>query len=136
MPPIDAPPLSLAFLAGFLSFISPCVLPLVPAYVSYLGVRVSSQTGGLVLAGGTGASSGSIPANRFAIFAHGMLFVSGFTLVFVIFGLAVNTSLQILGVSSYDLQQGIARIGGILVIFFGLHVMGLTGWILLRLLER
>ena len=58
-----------------------------------------------------------------------MFFVLGFTFVFVVFGLLTNASLQLLRARTYDFQIFIARAGGILVIFFGLHVMGLTGWV-------
>jgi len=131
---VDAPPIWIALLAGFLSFISPCVLPLVPAYVSYLGARAGQQAAGeLAFAGGPRPA---LVGNRAAIFLHGVMFVLGFTLVFVVFGLAVNTGLKLLGVSSYDLQNTLARVGGLLVIFFGLHVLGVTGWILRFLTAR
>lgn len=129
--------IGIAFLAGLLSFISPCVLPLVPAYISYLGARAGQQTRSLVATvggGGTMAVPGA--ASRTQIFVHGLMFVLGFTLVFVVFGLAVTASLKLFGVSAYDIQIWIARIGGVLVIFFGLHVLGLTGWIITNLVKR
>ncbi len=125
---VDAPPIWIALLAGFLSFISPCVLPLVPAYVSYLGARAGQQAAGeLAFAGGPRPA---LVGNRAAIFLHGVMFVLGFTLVFVVFGLAVNTGFKLLSVSFYDLQITIARVGGIIVIFFGLHILGVTGLVL------
>jgi cytochrome c-type biogenesis protein len=137
MPPslVDTPPLTIAFIAGLLSFISPCVLPLVPAYIGYLGARVGGQaTGELAFAGAGPAPSAS--ATRVQVFLHGLMFVLGFTFVFVVFGLAVNTGLKLLGVSSYDLQNTIARVGGLIIIFFGLHVMGVTRLIITFLVKH
>src|SRR4051812_22743258 len=103
---------SLAFVAGFLSFISPCVLPLIPAYVSYLGGRASMQ----VMAAGAAGPGGTITTiqvNRFEAFINGVLFVAGFTFVFVTFGLLTNTGLQMLRAGSYDIQLLITHIGGL-----------------------
>jgi len=111
--------LGLAFLAGLISFISPCVLPLVPAYVGYMGGRMSQ-------AARTSAPRPDL-RQRFGAFTHGLFFVLGFTLFFVIFGLlttAAVSSLTALGVSEAEVREGIARLGGTVVILFGLHVLG------------
>lgn len=122
--------IGLAFLAGIISFISPCVLPLVPAYVGYMGGRITKQVTH------AGAASQSL-RGRFGTFTHGIFFVLGFTLFFVFFGLlttAAVSSLTSLGVTEGDVRDGIARIGGTAVILFGLHVMGalnrVFGWLL------
>ncbi|MFN7210369.1 MAG: cytochrome c biogenesis CcdA family protein, partial [Aggregatilineales bacterium] len=71
----------IAFLAGVLSFISPCVLPLIPAYIGYLTARASGQA---ALEAQSGSASLSLSrANRLAVFLHGVAFVLGFTLIFV-----------------------------------------------------
>ncbi len=67
----------LAFAAGLVSFLSPCVLSLVPAYVGYLGSRAI-------------ASSGETLENRWATVAHGLAFVLGFSVVFVALGAAAS----------------------------------------------
>lgn len=104
MPSISYP---LAFAAGLLSFVSPCVLPLVPVYLGYLS--------------GT-SLSGDTPPNRTQVFAHAVFFVGGFTLVFVIlFGLPAT----ILGTALQQYSDWIARIGGLILIMFGLHMIGL-----------
>ncbi len=97
----------LAFLAGLASFLSPCVLALVPAYVGYLGGRTVTVTGQVI-------------DNRWVTFSHGLAFVIGFSLVFVILGAAASA----IGVLLYDLRTWLARIGGVVVIVFGLHTMG------------
>ncbi len=112
--------LGLAFIAGLISFISPCVLPLVPAYIGYMGGRLTKEV----------AQTGSGPSDlrkRFSLLSHGASFVLGFTLFFVLFGLlttAAVSSLTSLGVTEADVRDGIARVGGTVVILFGLHVMG------------
>ena len=96
----------LAFLAGLASFLSPCVFSLVPAYIGYLGGR----------AAGGEANAGS----RWVTFTHGLAFVLGFSIVFIFLGLAVAAAGQFL----YDLRYWLAKIGGIVVIIFGLHMIG------------
>jgi len=98
--------IGLAFLAGLASFLSPCVFSLVPAYIGYLGGRA---------AGGENR-----PGNRFATFTHGLAFVLGFSVVFVLLGVAASA----FGGLLYDLRIWVARIGGIVVIVFGLHMTG------------
>jgi len=96
----------LAFLAGLASFLSPCVFSLVPAYVGYLGGRA---------AGGDNNS-----ANRWITFSHGLAFVLGFSTVFVLLGVLAAVAGGLL----YDLRYWLAKIGGIVVIIFGLHMIG------------
>lgn len=97
----------LAALAGLASFLSPCVLALVPAYVGYLGGR-------------TVTVQGQVVENRWETFSHGLAFVLGFSVIFVALGAAAS----LLGAILYDLREWIARIGGVVVIVFGLHTMG------------
>jgi cytochrome c-type biogenesis protein len=104
-------PIGLAFLAGLASFLSPCVFSLVPAYVGYLSGRS--------LASERGASTPG--RQRWVTFTHGLAFVLGFSLVFVILGVAVSA----LGGLLYDVREWLAKIGGIVVIIFGLHMTGL-----------
>src|SRR6185436_7716492 len=99
--------LGLAFLAGLASFLSPCVFSLVPAYVGYLGGRA---------AGGETTES-----NRFITFTHGLAFVLGFSVVFIALGVATSAFGRLL----FDLRFWLAKIGGIVVIIFGLHMTGI-----------
>ncbi len=98
--------IGLSFLAGLASFLSPCVFSLVPAYVGYLGGRA---------AGGGGGS------NRWVTFSHGLAFVLGFSLVFIFLGVAASFAGSLL----YDARFWLAKIGGVVVIIFGLHMTGL-----------
>jgi cytochrome c-type biogenesis protein len=97
----------IAALAGLASFLSPCVLALVPAYIGYLGGR-------------SVAPSGQVVKNRWVTFTHGLAFVLGFSLVFIILGAAASA----IGLLLYDLRGWLARIGGAVVVLFGLHTMG------------
>ena len=96
----------LAFLAGLASFLSPCVFSLVPAYVGYLGGRAA---GGEV-----------VESNRFVTFTHGLAFVLGFSFVFVTLGVATSA----FGGLLFDLRFVLSKVGGIVVIIFGLHMIG------------
>ncbi len=99
--------IGLAFLAGLASFLSPCVFSLVPAYVGYLGGRA---------AGGETTES-----NRFVTFTHGLAFVLGFSVVFITLGVATSAFGRLL----FDLRFILSKVGGIVVIIFGLHMMGI-----------
>ncbi|MGD8458065.1 MAG: cytochrome c biogenesis protein CcdA [Anaerolineales bacterium] len=98
--------LSLAFFAGLASFLSPCVFALVPAYVGYLGGRSAA------------ASKDEEGSNTWRTFSHGLAFILGFSIVFVILGLLAGS----LGSILIDFTEILVKIGAIVVIFFGLHM--------------
>lgn len=97
--------LGLAFLGGLASFLSPCVFSLVPAYIGYL----------------SGRSIGSQPINRLSTLAHGLAFVLGFSTVFILLGLGASA----IGSLIFDLRPYLTKIGGIVVILFGIHMTGI-----------
>lgn len=98
--------LAAAFFAGLLSFLSPCVLPLVPSYVAFI----------------TGVSDTTNESRRKNLaLLNGVLFVLGFTTVFVALGLSTTAAGGLLR----DHSDWIARIGGAMVIILGLHLLGL-----------
>lgn len=100
----------IAFLAGLVSFVSPCVLPLVPAYLSFLtGSSVEELRGSASL------------NSRGRTVAHAAAFVLGFTIVFVLLGASASE----LGSALRENQVLIARVGGVVVIVLGLQMMGL-----------
>lgn len=115
--------IGLALIAGFVSFISPCVLPLVPAYIGYMGGRMT-HTLAADLRGRQSETSPSAQA-RLSTFVHSIFFVVGFSLVFVAIGLLSTAFIQQIGGSNIRLMTDlIGRVGGILIITFGLHFMG------------
>lgn len=93
-----------AFTAGVLSFLSPCVLPLVPSYVGFL----------------TGMSVDELGQKRGTAFLHGLWFVAGFSLVFILLGAGASALGRLLN----DSQLWLGRIGGVLLILFGLYLVG------------
>ncbi|MGJ3238516.1 MAG: cytochrome c biogenesis protein CcdA [Anaerolineae bacterium] len=113
--------LGIALIAGLLSFLSPCVLPLVPAYVSYMGGRAVHQVA-LTSNGQTKQKRSML--SRVAIMTHGLAFILGFTFVFVTLGIATTAFVQYVGASAAVVTEIIARLGGVIIIFFGLHFMG------------
>src|ERR1700749_3795896 len=100
-----------AFLAGIISFLSPCVLPIIPGFLAYLAGGSKVSTDGIK----TGPS-------RSEVFMNSVFFVLGFSIVFALLGLLLNTALK--GIS-FEVQMWLARIGGLVVIFFGLFLVGL-----------
>jgi cytochrome c-type biogenesis protein len=100
----------IAFLAGLVSFVSPCVLPLVPAYLSLL----------------TGESLEDLKAEtraaaRLQAVAHATAFVAGFSLIFIGLGLSASA----IGGALDANRVLIAQVGGVLVVILGLHMMGM-----------
>src|ERR1700719_2576747 len=104
-----------AFLAGLVSFLSPCVLPLVPGYISMLSGIGMEQL-----------RQGQQP--RAGLFASSLAFVTGFSVVFISFG----ASASFVGTFLRQHRAGLAPIAGALILLFGLHLLGLLGKITIR----
>jgi len=99
MLPISLP---IAFIGGIVSFLSPCILPIVPGFLAYLA----------------GSSSAGSPSRR-ATFLNALCFVLGFSLVFALLGVLLQTTLSHV---AYDARIWLSRIGGIIIIGFGLYL--------------
>ncbi|MBI3495015.1 cytochrome c biogenesis protein CcdA [Candidatus Berkelbacteria bacterium] len=100
-----------SFIAGILTFFAPCTLPLVPGYLALIaGARPADLV-----------ASQPLPAVRKKIFWNGVAFVIGFSVVFI----ALGTLFGIVGVALAAYRIWLARIGGLIVIFFGLSMMPL-----------
>jgi len=99
-----------AFLAGLVSFLAPCVVPLLPAYISYIsGVSVKDL------------QSGDIGRYRFKIFVSSIIYIIGFSLVFI----ALGASASLVGNVFAQNRELVQRIGGVLVIILGAWMTGL-----------
>jgi cytochrome c-type biogenesis protein len=95
---------AVAFLAGVLSFLSPCVLPLVPSYLGFV----------------TGFTLEEMSGRRRLAMLHSLLFVVGFSLVFILLGASATALGRVLNYY----QEWVTRIGGVIIIFFGLYLVG------------
>ena len=96
--------IAIAFSTGLLSFLSPCVLPLIPSYVTFI----------------TGLSLEDVQKSRRTALIHSLLFIIGFTLIFLALGATATALGQLL---NYQ-RIWISRIGGLLIIVFGLYMLG------------
>lgn len=104
--------LAVAFIAGLISFLAPCVLPLIPGFLAYL------------------AGTSLQKAHRWETFLTSLFFVLGFSAVFAALGVLLNT---VLSAVAYSVQEWLSRIGGLIIIFFGLY---LTKLISIPFLDR
>lgn len=101
---IESVGIFVAVLAGLLSFLSPCVLPLVPSYVSFI----------------TGMSLEEVSERRWVALRHALFFILGFSLIFVALGASATALGRVLNYYTVWLE----RAGGILIIVFGLYLLG------------
>lgn len=101
--------MGLAFFAGLASFLSPCVFALVPAYVGYLS--------------GRSVSAGNVneKSNSWVTVSHGFAFVIGFSVVFVLLGALA----ALLGGLLFSITNILVKVGGVVVVIFGLHMLGI-----------
>jgi len=101
----------IAFSAGLLSFISPCVLPLVPSYITYItGVSFKELT-----------DSEAMAKLRWTTIFHSILFIIGFSTVFILMGASASYLGQILA----RYQYWIMKVGGVLIVILGIHFTGI-----------
>ena len=100
------PGVAVAAVAGVLSFASPCMIPVVPAFVARIGGLAPDER-----------------ASRRRTFGHALLFVAGFSLVFASLGIVLETALA--GATT-EVRAWLARLAGVVVVGFGLHLTGLV----------
>jgi cytochrome c-type biogenesis protein len=118
--------LPIAVIAGLFSFISPCVLPLVPAYIGYMTAQATNTvSSGLATATvGDGTGTTTVAPSRWVVLMHGVFFVLGFTVIFVFLGISAGAIGQ-LRISFIQSTGIITKIGGLLIIVLGLHTLGI-----------
>ncbi|MCX5679192.1 MAG: sulfite exporter TauE/SafE family protein [Candidatus Omnitrophica bacterium] len=101
---------AVAFTAGFLSYLSPCLLPLIPSFIAYIsGLSFNDLK-----------YSGSKADVRHKTLIHSILFILGFSIVFIILGLTAT----VMGKALWQYQKAIRIAGGALIVLFGLSLMG------------
>ena len=100
--------IAISFAAGLLSFLSPCVLPLIPSYVTFV----------------TGLTLEDVQKARRIALVHSLLFVFGFSLVFLALGATATTVGRLLGYN----REWVGRVGGVLVIVLGLYLLGILNF--------
>jgi cytochrome c-type biogenesis protein len=110
--------LGAAIFAGIVSFASPCVLPVVPAYLGQLGVAAASV--GMVVSPTAGPPVQLAPRSRWRVLPHALAFVLGFGAVFVVLGLTLYVGSRLLA----DYIEIIRFVGGLIVVVLGLNLMG------------
>ena len=111
-----------AFSAGLLSFVSPCVLPLVPSYISYVtGLSIEQLTDSTVRS-----------KLKKTIVVNALLFIGGFSAVFISFG----ASASFIGQALVTYQDVVRRIGGIVIVVFGLYLLGILNISFLKMEHR
>lgn len=112
----------IAFFAGFLSFVSPCVLPLVPSYITYIaGVSFKDLT-----------DEKARRRLRWATLSHSILFIIGFSTIFILMGASASFVGQLL----VKYQNWIMKVGGVLVIILGIHFTGIIHLPFLQMEKR
>lgn len=105
---------AVSFIAGLLMFLSPCIFPLIPTYISYLtGVSFKELSEG-------SAFPEEKRKVRILSIVHSLMFIIGFSIVFVLLGATATA----LGNILYEFQGILRKIGAVLIIIFGLFIMG------------
>src|SRR2546428_6275574 len=113
MPNLDGISPATAFLAGLVSFVSPCVLPLVPAYLAYLGARA----GGPAVAVGPGAVAAAPSSPSLPVATAGLGFVAGLSLIFILF-------FYVFSIAVHPIRGYVPVVAGVFVIAMAFHVAG------------
>lgn len=108
----------IAFLFGLLSFVSPCVLPLVPSYISFItGISFEEMT----------HNNGSKEIKR-VILVNSLMFILGFSAVFISLGASASAAGELL--RTY--QDVIRKVGGIAIVLLGIHIIGIINFKILQ----
>jgi cytochrome c-type biogenesis protein len=117
VPGTASPSLLLAFWAGIVSFVSPCVLPLVPAYLAYLGARAAQS---VAITDGPGSAIAAAPRTSVSlpVAAAGLSFVAGLSLIFILFFYVFSLVVQ-------PVRAYVPVVAGVLVIVMALQIAGL-----------
>lgn len=112
---MDHVPITMAFGAGLISFLSPCVLPLIPGYISFIsGVSLQEMTDG-------SSGNGLMNRQKFFVVLNSVFFIAGFSIIFILLGASATW----LGTLLSTRISFLTKIAGLIIIFFGVFKMGL-----------
>lgn len=129
----DLAPFSASFLAGILTFLSPCILPLIPPYMSYIsGISIERLQGRATMTLDSGVldstlHSGLSKMQRFYIILTALMFIAGFCLVFITLSIFASSTL-----SAFLSSEPVRYIAGAIIIAFGLHFLLRFKWSVLH----
>jgi cytochrome c-type biogenesis protein len=119
----DGISIPLAFAGGLLSFVSPCVLPLVPAYISFVtGISFEELT----------SEEGAKELKKIILF-NSLMFILGFSTVFVVI---LGSSAELFGSIFFEYQDIIRKVGGLVIALLGIHIIGVININILHMDKR
>lgn len=105
--------LAVAALAGLGSFVAPCILPMIPAFLAYISGTTLSELN-------QNKESSTVTINRTNIVLNSVFFVLGFSIVFSTLGVIINS---VLSTSTGELVEGLNQVGGIIIVGFGIFLL-------------
>ena len=105
--------LAIAALAGLGSFVAPCILPMIPAFLAYISGTTLTELN-------QKGNSNTISINRTNIILNSVFFVLGFSIVFSILGVIINS---VLGTTAGEIVNGLNQVGGIIIVGFGIFLL-------------
>ena len=109
-----------ALLAGLSSFVAPCILPMIPAFLAYIsGTTVTELSSNKSSKGGT-TSSSVLPVNRLNIILNTVFFVLGFSVIFSVLGVLINS---VLSNATGEITDSLNFVGGTIIVLFGIFLL-------------
>ncbi len=109
-----------ALLAGLSSFIAPCILPMIPAFLAYISGTTVTELGSKKNDNGTTTSSSVLPVNRLNIILNTVFFVLGFSVIFSVLGVLINS---VLSNATGEITDSLNFVGGTIIVAFGIFLL-------------
>jgi cytochrome c-type biogenesis protein len=109
-----------ALLAGLSSFVAPCILPMIPAFLAYISGTTVSELGSKKNDDGSSCSSSVLSINRLNIILNTVFFVLGFSVVFSVLGVLINS---VLSNATGEITDSLNFVGGTIIVAFGIFLL-------------
>jgi cytochrome c-type biogenesis protein len=109
-----------ALLAGLSSFVAPCILPMIPAFLAYISGTTVTELGSKHNSSGTTSSSSVVSINRLNIILNTVFFVLGFSVVFSVLGVLINS---VLSNATGEITNSLNFVGGTIIVAFGIFLL-------------